>query len=101
MKEAIGWNLSHLKGIDPSFCTLRIFLEEDSRPSREEQMQLNPKVWDAVKHESLKWLHGGIIYLISDSPWVSPVHVVPKKAEIIDEAFLCVVKTQKRRSNKI
>ena len=31
-KEAIGWNLSNLKGIDPSLCTHRIFLEEDSRP---------------------------------------------------------------------
>ena len=34
-KEAIGWNLSNLKGIDLSLCTHRIFLEEDSRPSRE------------------------------------------------------------------
>ena len=30
----------------------------------------------------LKWLNVGIIYLIFDSPWVSQVHVVPKKAEI-------------------
>ena len=34
-KKAIGWSLSDLKGIDPSLCTHRIFLEEDSRPSRE------------------------------------------------------------------
>ena len=81
-KEAIGWNLSDLKGIDPSLCTPRIFLEEDSRPSREAQRWLNPKVWDAVKDEILKWLNAGIIYPISDSPWVSPVHVVPKKAGI-------------------
>ena len=43
-KEAIGWNLSDLKGIDPSLCTHCIFLEEYSRPSREAQRQLNPKV---------------------------------------------------------
>ena len=43
-KEAIGWNLSYLKGFDPSLCTHRIFLEEDSRPSREAQRRLNPKV---------------------------------------------------------
>ena len=71
-----------LKGIDPSLCMHRIFLEEDSRPSREAQRRLNPKVWDAVKDEILKWLNAGIIYPISDSPWVSPVHVVPKKAGI-------------------
>ena len=43
-KEAIGWNLWNLKGIDPSLCTHHIFLEEDSRPSREAHMRLNPKV---------------------------------------------------------
>ena len=74
--------MSDLKGIDPSLCTHHIFLEEDSRPSREAQRQLNPKVWDAVKDEILKWLNAGIIYPISDSPWVSPMHVVPKKAGI-------------------
>ena len=78
-KEAIGWNLSDLKGIDPSLCTHHIFLEEDSRSSREAQRRLNPKVWDAVKDEILIWLNAGIIYPISDSPWVSLVHVVPKK----------------------
>ena len=81
-KEAIGWNLSDLKGIDPSLYTHRIFLEEDSRPSREAQRRLNPKVLDAVKDEILKWLNACIIYPISDSPCVSPVHFVPKKAGI-------------------
>ena len=80
-KEAIGWNLSNLKGIDPSLCTHHIFLE-DSRPSREAQRRLNPKVWDAVKEEILKWLNASIIYPIFDSSWVSPMHVVPKKAGI-------------------
>ena len=61
-KEAIGWNLSDLKGIDPSLCTHRIFLEEDSRPSREAQRQLNPKVWDAIKDEILKWFNAGLIF---------------------------------------
>ena len=54
----------------------------DSRPSREAQRWLNPKVWDVVKDEILKWLNAGIIYPISESPWFSPVHVVPKKAGI-------------------
>ena len=34
---------------------------------------------DVVRKEVLKWLKAGFIYAISDSPWVSPVHVVPKK----------------------
>ena len=34
---------------------------------------------EVVRKEVLKWLNVGFIYAISDSPWVSPVHVVPKK----------------------
>ena len=34
---------------------------------------------DVVRKEVLKWLNVGFIYAISDNPWVSPVHVVPKK----------------------
>ena len=30
-KEAIGWTLTDLKGLDPSLCTHRIFLEEAQR----------------------------------------------------------------------
>ena len=33
-----------------------------------------------MKEEILKWLNAEIIYPISDSQWVSLVHVVPKKA---------------------
>ena len=82
-EDAIGWTLTDLKGLDPSLCTHRIFLEDDSRPIREAQRRLNPKVWEAVKKEILKWLNAEIIYPISDSQWVSPVHVVPKKAVIM------------------
>ena len=31
----------------------------------------------------LKWLDAGVIYPISDSSWVSPVQVVPKKGGTI------------------
>ena len=34
-------------------------------------------------NEVLKWLNAGFIYAILDSPWVSPVHVVPKKSGFI------------------
>ena len=34
---------------------------------------------EVVRKEVLKWLNAGFIYAISDSSWVSPVHVVPKK----------------------
>ena len=34
---------------------------------------------EVVIKEVLKWLNKGFIYAISGSPWVSPVHMVPKK----------------------
>ena len=71
-----------LKGLDPSLCTHCIFLEDESRPIREAQRRLNPKVWEAVKKEILKWLNTEIIYPISDSQWVSLMYVVPKKARV-------------------
>ena len=80
--QTIGLTLADLKGLDPSLCTHRIFLEDESRPVREAQRRLKPKVWEAVKEEILKWLNAEIIYLISYSQWVSPVHVVPKKARV-------------------
>nr|GEV85694.1 reverse transcriptase domain-containing protein [Tanacetum cinerariifolium] len=36
------------------------------------------KIHDVIKHEVLKLLDAGLIYPISDSPWVSPIHCVPK-----------------------
>nr|GEX86466.1 hypothetical protein [Tanacetum cinerariifolium] len=41
--------------------------------------RLNPKIHEAIKKEVVKLLDAELIYPISDSPWVSPVHCVPKK----------------------
>ena len=57
----------------------KILLEENARISIEHQRRLNPVMREVVRKEVLKWLNAGFIYAISDSPWVSPVHVVPKK----------------------
>ncbi|GKF20009.1 hypothetical protein Tco_0068647, partial [Tanacetum coccineum] len=51
-KKAIAWKLSDIK-------------EEG--------------IHDVIKKEVEKLLDAGLIYPISDSPWVSPVHCVPKK----------------------
>ncbi|RVW79261.1 hypothetical protein CK203_054831 [Vitis vinifera] len=53
-KKVIGWQISDLKGISPL----------------------------VVRAEVLKLLQACIIYPISDSPWVSPTQVVPKKSGI-------------------
>nr|GFB23119.1 reverse transcriptase domain-containing protein [Tanacetum cinerariifolium] len=54
-------------------------MEEDYKPTVQHQRQVNPKIHDVIKKEVKKLLDAGLIYPISDSPWVSPVHCVPKK----------------------
>ena len=78
-KTALGWSLVDLKGIRPSMCMHRILLEDGHKPSVEAQRMLNPTMKEVVCKEVLKWLDTGVIYPISDSAWVSPVQVVPKK----------------------
>nr|GEX52311.1 reverse transcriptase domain-containing protein [Tanacetum cinerariifolium] len=68
-----------IQGINPEFCTHKILMEEDYKPAVQHQRRVNPKIYDVIKKEVEKLLDAGLIYLISDSPWVSPVHCVPKK----------------------
>ena len=46
------------------------------------QRRLNSNIREVVRTEVLKLLDAGIIYPISDSSWVSPVQVVPKKSGV-------------------
>nr|GEU76503.1 reverse transcriptase domain-containing protein [Tanacetum cinerariifolium] len=78
-KRAIAWKLSDIKGINPEFCTHKILMEEDFTPAVQHQRRVNPKIHDVIKQEVIKLLDAGLIYPIPDSPWVSPVHYVPKK----------------------
>ncbi|GJW04446.1 reverse transcriptase domain-containing protein [Tanacetum coccineum] len=81
-KRAIAWKISDIKGIDPQFCTHKILMEDDSKPAIQHQRRVNPKIHEVIKKEVIKLLDAGLIYPISDSPWVSPVHCVPKKGDI-------------------
>jgi hypothetical protein len=57
----------------------KIHLEENAKPSREPQKRLNLAMQEIVRTEVIKLLDARIIYQISDSKWVSPIHVVPKR----------------------
>ncbi|KAK8924217.1 hypothetical protein KSP39_PZI019125 [Platanthera zijinensis] len=81
-RHALAWQISDIQGLNPSFCTHKIFLEDNPRKSIQPQRRLNPNMKDVVKAEVMKLLDAGIIYPISDSTWVSPVQVVPKKGGI-------------------
>nr|GEU73116.1 reverse transcriptase domain-containing protein [Tanacetum cinerariifolium] len=78
-KQALAWQLSDIKGIDPEFCTYKILMEDDFKPAVQHQRRVNPKIHEVIKKKVLKLLDVGLIYPILDSPWVSPAHCVPKK----------------------
>ncbi|GJZ84951.1 reverse transcriptase domain-containing protein [Tanacetum coccineum] len=54
-------------------------MEDDFKPMVQRQRRVNPKIHEVIKKEVIKVLDAGLIYPISDSPWVSLVHCVPKK----------------------
>nr|GEW45241.1 hypothetical protein [Tanacetum cinerariifolium] len=78
-KWAIAWKISDIKGIDPRFCTHKILMMDDYKPAIQSQRRVNPKIHDVIKKEVIKLFDAGMIYPICDSPWVSPIHCVPKK----------------------
>nr|GEZ99977.1 hypothetical protein [Tanacetum cinerariifolium] len=78
-KRAITWKFFEIKGIDPCFYTHKILMEDDFKPAVQHQRRVNPKIHEVIKNEVIKLLDVGLIYLISDSLWVSLVHCVPKK----------------------
>ncbi|GJY64128.1 DNA-directed DNA polymerase [Tanacetum coccineum] len=78
-KRAIAWKNFDIKGIDLSFCTHKILMEDDFKPVVQHQRRVNPKIHEVIKKEVIKLLDAGLIYPTSDSLWVSPVHCVPKK----------------------
>nr|GEW78868.1 reverse transcriptase domain-containing protein [Tanacetum cinerariifolium] len=105
-KWEITWKISDIKGIDPHFCTHKILMEDDFKPTVQHQRRVNSKIHEVIKKEVIKLLDAGLIYPISDSPWVSLVHYVPKKGgmtvvenednELIPIRFRLTHKTKKR-----
>lgn len=78
-KRAFAWDYPDIKGIDPQKCMHHIYTEKDARPIQQHQHRLNPHLKDIVKDEQQKLLDVNFIYPISNSKWVSPLVVVPKK----------------------
>nr|GEX20852.1 DNA-directed DNA polymerase [Tanacetum cinerariifolium] len=81
-KRVIVWKITDIKGIDPRFCSHKILMEEDYKPAMQSQRRVNLKIHEVIKKEVIKLLDAGMIYPISDSPWVSPIQCVPKKGGI-------------------
>ncbi|GKB76174.1 hypothetical protein Tco_0943069 [Tanacetum coccineum] len=82
LPEAFAWKTTDIPGICPSFCKHKIQLLDDKKLVVQKQRRLNPNMQEVVKKEIMKLLDTGIIYPILDSPWVCPIHCVPKKGGI-------------------
>ena len=78
-RKAFGYSMKDLKGINPMIATHRIFLEEGAEPVADFQRKLKPQMKEEARKEITRLLDAGIIYLVKESDWVSPVHCVPKK----------------------
>ncbi|GJU00118.1 reverse transcriptase domain-containing protein [Tanacetum coccineum] len=81
-KQALAWKTTDITGICPSFYKHKIQLLDEKKPVVQKQRRLNPNMQKVVKKEIVKLLDSEIIYPIADSPWVSPIHCVPKKGGI-------------------
>ncbi|XP_071708623.1 uncharacterized protein [Rutidosis leptorrhynchoides] len=66
-KKDFAWKTSDIPGIDPTFCTHKILLEENAKPVIQRQRRLNPNMVEVIKKEVLKLLDARMIYPISDS----------------------------------
>nr|GEW65025.1 reverse transcriptase domain-containing protein [Tanacetum cinerariifolium] len=83
-KKGIASTITDIKGIDPRFCTHKILMEEDYKPTVQSQRRVNPKIHEVINKAVIKLLDAGMIYSISDSPWTlkkkltkAPILVVP------------------------
>jgi hypothetical protein len=76
---AFAWEYTDMRGVHPDTCIHHIYIQPGITPVRQPQRCMNPILKDFVKEELQKLLNVGFIYPISDSKWVSPLVVVPKK----------------------
>ncbi|GJZ32444.1 hypothetical protein Tco_0577880, partial [Tanacetum coccineum] len=47
-KRAIAWKITDIKGIDPRFCTHKILMEDDYKPTIQSQRRVNPKIHECT-----------------------------------------------------
>ncbi|GJW41402.1 reverse transcriptase domain-containing protein [Tanacetum coccineum] len=64
-KGAIFWSIADIKGIDSSFRTQKILMEDPFKPIVQPQRRVNPNIKEVVKKEVIKLLDAGLIVLIA------------------------------------
>jgi hypothetical protein len=77
--DTFAWDYTNMKGIHLDTYTHNIYTNDQIRLVRQPQRRMNPAPKDIVKEELQKLLQANLIHPISDSQWVSPLVIVPKK----------------------
>ncbi|GJR74627.1 reverse transcriptase domain-containing protein [Tanacetum coccineum] len=57
--------------VEEKAALIKILREEAYKPAVQHQRRVSPKIHDVIKKEVEKLLDAGLIYLISDSPWLN------------------------------
>jgi hypothetical protein len=76
-----------MKGIKGPMGEMRIPLNPDARPIKQRPYRLNPKYKEKVKIDLDRMLEVGIIEIVEESEWISPMVVQDKKTR---ETRICV-----------
>ncbi|GJW38628.1 hypothetical protein Tco_0064473 [Tanacetum coccineum] len=86
-KRAIAWKMLDIKGIDPKFYTHKILMEDNVKPTVQHQRRVNPKFHEVIKKEVIKLLEAGLIYPISDSPYMMAIFhdMIEETMEVSDD----------------
>ncbi|GKA16815.1 reverse transcriptase domain-containing protein [Tanacetum coccineum] len=78
--KPLPYNLEYVFLEEPSFLPIQLL--DDKKPVIQKQRRFYSNMQEVVKKEIVKLLDTNIIYPISDSSWVSPIHYVPKEGGI-------------------
>ena len=78
-EKAFAWDYGDMKGLSPTLCTHRIYINEGCLPLYQPQRRINSSLREIVKTKLQKFLDASFIYPISYSRWVSPLVIVSKK----------------------
>lgn len=87
-QDLFSTKFSDLKTIVGNLGVMKITLKPDVRPMKKIPYHLNPKYKEKVRKELDKMLEAGIIELVEEPDWVSPMVVKEKKQQ--GEIKICI-----------
>ena len=78
-RDVFAWSYQELKGIPTEIAQHRIPILPGSKPVRQKERRMNPRLQMIVKAELEKLLQAGFIRPVEITDWVSPMVLVKKK----------------------